>query len=80
MRSLDSRIYGSDTIAMADMISGDALGAPSPNAHNGAPIDNSAMSKGASRPGDIDETGEAKITSHGMGGDSRAKSKGDCPR
>ena len=79
-RSLSANIYGADTNAMADMIASDALGSPSPNAHSGNPIDQSAMSKGASGNASVSEKGEAKVTSHGTGADSRAKSKGDCPK
>lgn len=69
---MDPNIYGHDDNGFAESIASEALGRPSPNAHSGAPIDQSAQAKGgADRP----ENPEAKIV--GNKGDSRANSKGN---
>lgn len=66
-----SNIYGIDTNDAAESISRSALG--SPKAVNA--IDNSALSKG-----NFKDEGEAIEKDMGGGSDSRAVSKGDCPR
>lgn len=69
---IDPNIYGHDDNAFAESISSKALGKPSPDAHSGAPIDQSAHSEGeADRP----ENPAAVIVSNK--GDSRADSKGN---
>jgi hypothetical protein len=68
-------IYGSDPTGYADSISSDALGAPSPNAHSGNPIDQSARAKGNTGSEIADDKGEAKVLECGSG--KAPKSKGN---
>ena len=82
-----SAIYGADDNAFALGIASDALGAPDPDAHSGAPIDMGSKSKGnyqktstsLSSEGDGRE-GQEENTETGKTSnksDSRAKSKGN---
>lgn len=77
--TISANMYGMDNNELADSISSAALSAPKPSAHNGAAIANDAVAKG-NLPDDMDYDGDAKTTSLGTGNDSRAVSKGDCPR
>lgn len=69
---MDPNIYGHDDNGFAESISSKALGKPSPSAHSGAPIDQSAHSEGeADRPGNPD------VMIEGNKGDSRGHSEGN---
>ena len=68
-------IYGSDPTGYADSISSDALGSPSPNAHSGAPIDQSARAKGSTGSEISDDKGEAMVKDCSPG--KSPKSKGN---
>lgn len=70
-----ANIYGDDNNDFASSIASDALGKPSANRHGGAPT-GEAGSKGVSPQ----DKGEVSKTSIGTGSDSRAVSKGDCPK
>lgn len=68
-------IYGEDDNAFAESVASSALGKPSEYKHSGAPSGEDG-SKGV-RPQD---PGPIKVTDLGEGSDSRAVSKGDCPK
>ena len=85
-----SSMYGTDDNDFASSIASKALGDPSPNAHSGAPIDQEARSvgsKGKRLDGTEDKfpvgrepNSPASAKNVGGGKDSRAVSKGDCPK
>lgn len=74
MPSLDYTIYGMDDNDFASSIASDALGAPSSNRKSGAPLDQSARSKGNTNASESGGDYDAKLTSRGTGNDKRA-----CP-
>lgn len=75
MPTLDSNIYGIDETATASEIASDAFGAPRPD---GGRIDTPG-SRGGGGDAAVSK-GSVSVTSKGMSKDSRAVSKGDCPK
>jgi len=72
---LDSNIYGMDETSFATDCSSKALNPSKLQEWEGAPT-GEASSKGASKPGEVDEKGDVVVKDEACKPDSRAVSKG----